>query len=676
MSTTTLMPDDRRSLMLRLSFMQYFIAVLFAALAISFWIFQIAHYEKFREMARENHLRRLPLPAPRGVLLDRNGVVLVQNQNTFNIALVREQTKDLEQTLHALSRATGADEAEMREIVNRRRRDPSYRPIVLIENATVEQVIAAWTRRLRAPRHHLSGSAHAPVSSQRDGGAPVRVCQRGHRSAAQAGRLQGRRVRGDHRAGRRRAGLQPAADGDRGQQGRDRQQPWPGDRRSQNPELRSQGRAAPAADDRRRRAARRGRRLQALRLQRRRRLPRSAQRRGARARQRAGLRPQHLRDRHRPRDLDLAQRDKLKPMSNRALQGIYSPGPPSRSPWRPPRSRKGSSRRTSASIAPAARASTDGTSSAGSPAGTAAIDMRHAMEQSCNVYYYTLGNMLGVDRIHKWASALGLGERSGIELPNELKGLVPSTQWKRDVKGEKWYAGETISVAIGQGQVSVTPLSMAVMMMTVANGGTRYTPHVLKAVDEGQGWTAVPAPAPKSVVKMKPETVSARSRRPLAGRQRGRHRRPRADRGEGRVGQDRDRAGNLADRRQDGARQDGRPPPRLVRVFCAPGQPADRRRGVRRARGARIERRADREVRDGNLLREARGAADAVTERSPRDRPGGGGRRSRDRPGPRARAACRRRPGEAGTPRCSNDACSSTSTGSCSAPCCCSAASA
>ena len=114
--------------------------------------------------------------------------------------------------------------------------------------------------------------------------------------------------------------------------------------------------------------------------------------------------------------------------------------------------------------------------------------MRHAIEQSCNVYFYTLGNMLGVDRIHKWASALGLGERSGIDLPNELKGLVPSTEWKRDVKGEKWYAGETISVAIGQGQVSVTPLSLAVMMMTVANGGTRYTPHVLKAVDEGQGW--------------------------------------------------------------------------------------------------------------------------------------------------------------------------------------------
>jgi penicillin-binding protein 2 len=76
---------------------------------------------------------------------------------------------------------------------------------------------------------------------------------------------------------------------------------------------------------------------------------------------------------------------------------------------------------------------------------------------------------------------------------------------------EKWYPGETISVAIGQGQVNVTPLSLAVMMMTVANGGTRYTPHLVKAVDEGggKGWEPVTPPPPKSTVKMKDATVEA-----------------------------------------------------------------------------------------------------------------------------------------------------------------------
>src|SRR3954471_21208095 len=134
-SSPTLLPDDRRSLTLRLTVLQYIVAGLFAALAVGFWIFQIAQHDKFAEMAEENHLRRLPLPAPRGVLFDRNGKVLVDNQTTGNIALVREQTKNLDQTLHTLALATGADEAVMRETVNRRRREPSYRPIVLIDNA-------------------------------------------------------------------------------------------------------------------------------------------------------------------------------------------------------------------------------------------------------------------------------------------------------------------------------------------------------------------------------------------------------------------------------------------------------------------------------------------------------------------------------------------------------------
>src|SRR4030095_5173203 len=98
MSSTPLMPDDRRSLTQRLNVLQYVIAIAFAALAIGFWIFQVAQHEKFREMAEENHLRRLPLPAPRGVLLDRDGKVLVDNRNSFNIALVREQTRSLDPT--------------------------------------------------------------------------------------------------------------------------------------------------------------------------------------------------------------------------------------------------------------------------------------------------------------------------------------------------------------------------------------------------------------------------------------------------------------------------------------------------------------------------------------------------------------------------------------------------
>ncbi|MBI4484526.1 MAG: penicillin-binding protein 2, partial [Acidobacteria bacterium] len=132
-----------------------------------------------------------------------------------------------------------------------------------------------------------------------------------------------------------------------------------------------------------------------------------------------------------------------------------------------------------------------------------------AIEQSCNVYFYTIGNMTGIDKIHKWATALGLGEKSGIDLPNEVQGLVPSPEWKERYRGEKWYAGETVSVSIGQGAVSVTPVSMAVYAASLANGGTRVTPRLLKAADDGSGWKPQPPPPPPSKLPVDPQRFQA-----------------------------------------------------------------------------------------------------------------------------------------------------------------------
>ena len=141
---------------------------------------------------------------------------------------------------------------------------------------------------------------------------------------------------------------------------------------------------------------------------------------------------------------------------------------------------------------------------------TARSTCEHAIEQSCNVYFYTLGNLVGIDKISKWAKLLGLGEKSGIDLPNEVQGIIPSPEWKKATTGEKWYAGETISVSIGQGQVSVTPVSMAVYISTIANGGTRYVPHLVRARGRGQrAGKCVPAPEPRSKVEFKPETIEA-----------------------------------------------------------------------------------------------------------------------------------------------------------------------
>ena len=203
--------------------------------------------------------------------------------------------------------------------------------------------------------------------------------------------------------------------------------------------------------------------------------------------------------------------DKLRPLQNRALQGRYSPGSTFKIVVATAALEEGIATPDFRVYCPGGATFFGRYFQCHLKGGHGSVDMRHAIEKSCNVYFYTLGNMLGIDRIAKWATALGLGDKTGIDIPNEIQSIMPSTEWKRARFGEKWYAGETISVAIGQGAVATTPLSLATMMMTVANGGTRFTPHVLKAVDEGQGqgWKPVPPPPPQSTVKMKNSTVSA-----------------------------------------------------------------------------------------------------------------------------------------------------------------------
>jgi penicillin-binding protein 2 len=504
-----MMPDDRRSLTVRLSVLQYLVAVAFGGLAVGFWIFQIAQHDRFAEMAENNHVRKLPLPAPRGVLFDRDGKVLVENQNSFNIALVREQTRDLDQTLHTVAAATGASESQLRDTVSRRRREPSYRPIVLIENATLEQVIA-----VRARQWELPGIIYQEVPTRRYPTSEMAAHLFGYVGEVtenQLTRPEYEGVESGSIVGQ--AGVEQAFN--RVLMGKD------GDKYVV---VNSTGREISEVPEQSRTPIE-GRRVQLT-------IDADIQRAIEEGFHENGYNGAAvLLDPNNGEVLALVSlpaydpnnfavgidratwaslnSDKLKPLQNRALQGRYSPG----STFKIAVATAALEERV---ITPDFKVHcTGGATFYGryfqcwKKGGHGTIDLRHAIEQSCNVYFYTVGNMVGVDRMHKWATALGLGEKVGIDLPNEVTGLVPSTQWKATTREKKWYSGETISVSIGQGQVSVTPLSMAVMAMTTANGGTRYTPHVLKAVDEGRGWTPVPPAPPKQVLHLNPETIKA-----------------------------------------------------------------------------------------------------------------------------------------------------------------------
>jgi penicillin-binding protein 2 len=107
-----------------------------------------------------------------------------------------------------------------------------------------------------------------------------------------------------------------------------------------------------------------------------------------------------------------------------------------------------------------------------------AVNIHSAIRESCDVFFYTLGKMLGIEKIDYFAKGLGLGARTGIDLPSEAPGLVPSPEWVQRNFKHKWYAGETISVAIGQGADLVTPLQVANTIGGIAMGGVFHRPHV------------------------------------------------------------------------------------------------------------------------------------------------------------------------------------------------------
>jgi penicillin-binding protein 2 len=179
--------------------------------------------------------------------------------------------------------------------------------------------------------------------------------------------------------------------------------------------------------------------------------------------------------------------DPLRPLNNRVIQGQYPPGSTFKVMMAAAAVEKGV-------ISPSTRFSCSGGLPFGrrvfrcwKRGGHGSVDLQQAIAQSCDVYFYQVGQRLGIDAIAEYARRFGLGAPLGIALDHEAPGLIPDSAWKKERLGVQWYAGETLSVVIGQGYVTATPLQMAVAAATVANGGIVYRPHIVKQVlsDEG-----------------------------------------------------------------------------------------------------------------------------------------------------------------------------------------------
>ncbi len=190
--------------------------------------------------------------------------------------------------------------------------------------------------------------------------------------------------------------------------------------------------------------------------------------------------------------------DKKKPMLNRALQSQYPPGSTFKIITATAALEEGV-------IEPDQKINCTGgigygrwTFGCWKKGGHGPTDFRKALVESCDTYFYEVGRRLGIDKIHKYAVELGLGKETGLNLMiKERPGLIPSTEWKRQKRGQPWYLGETYNAAIGQGYVAATPIQMAKMMATFSSGGNIYPLTLLKGGSK-----------PAGHIDIKPETIS------------------------------------------------------------------------------------------------------------------------------------------------------------------------
>jgi penicillin-binding protein 2 len=502
--------EHRRGFETRIGVLRIGAILCFAALALGFWILQVVQHTKYEAWADKNYLRTISLRAPRGVLFDRNGRVLVENRDDYTIVLLRERTANLNQAIARLAEAVGWPEERVREPIQAAvaRREPAFRPVLVVDHATMPQVASVRARQLELPEVEV-----------------LQVPTRQYPDESLAAHVFGYvgQIRDDQVGKTEYAGLEPGAIV--GQAGVEREYngELKGDDGRSNVVVNSVGRRVqiqPLGQE----DPREGERMQLT-------IDYDMQKAledGFRA---AGFNgAAAFLDPNSGEILALTSLpgydpnafatgidrtawagligDPLNPMSNRLIQGKYAPG----SVFKIVTAIAGLGTHA---ITPDFKVSCNG---GGTFYGRffqclrshGVVDLRHAIEQSCNTFFYTVGSKLSIDTIHDYAKRLGLVGKTGIDLPGEVDSFVGSSEWKQREYRQPWYPGETISVSIGQGAVSVTPIALATMISTVANGGTLVTPHLVRARDaDGTGWKPVQMPAPRAKVELSQEDLQA-----------------------------------------------------------------------------------------------------------------------------------------------------------------------
>jgi len=469
--------NDNRLPQERLAAASYVIVGMITLLLLGFWKLQVIDSDKYGQMAERNRVRSIPIIAPRGRMLDRDGRVLVDNYPSFSVLLLRDDIAAVEKSLPAIADGLGLQLDDLKEQLANSSELPKFQPIVIKPEATPADVAFIESHRADIPllemlmvhrRRYLPGGFMAHAS-----GYVGEVSEKQIEDSN--GRLRPGDIAGKSGLEREYNDLLVGTDGMRrvivnsvGKEvGRlSQQEAIPGKQIQLTIDYDLQEVAEEGLGDKK----------------------------GAVV----ALNPQTgevlaFASHPAPDPNDFAVRiskeewqklneDPGKPLLNRVTQAQLAPGSVFKIIMAtamleskvPPENFTAFCPGYGIFYGQMHRCWVYGKGSHGQ------VNLHEAIVKSCDVFFYNVGMRMGIDRIAKYAKMLGLGSKTGIDLPSEESGLVPSEDWVERVYHHKWYPGSTISVSIGQGSVMVTPLQVAYVIGGIASGGDFKEPHLMK----------------------------------------------------------------------------------------------------------------------------------------------------------------------------------------------------
>ncbi|MGZ5121195.1 MAG: penicillin-binding protein 2 [Burkholderiales bacterium] len=494
---------------LRLGIATMFVIVMFALLFVRFMYLQIVMHDHYHTLAEANRISILPIVPNRGIIVDRNGVVLAHNYSAYTLEVTPSKVEDLESTIEEIStlvEITPRDRRRFKKLLEESKR---FESLSIRTRLTDEEIARFAANRYRFPgidvrarlfRQYPQGELFSHVI-----GHIGRINQKDLEKLENEGRDSN--YRGTDYIGK--TGLEYTYEDQlHGTTGVEQVEVDSGGRA-----VRSLSRTSPISGSNL--VLKLDARLQEV-------VYRAfGDRRGALVAiepetggilafvSKPGFDPNLFVDGIDPQNWNELNTSPDKPMVNRALAGTYPPG----STFKP---FMALAALTYGKRTPGQAISDPGFYNFGGhhfrddkPGGHGLVDMYKSIVVSCDTYYYQLANDLGIDAISRFMGQLGFGTRTGIDLAGESAGVLPSQEWKMRRFKQKWYAGETISIGIGQGYNSYTPLQLALATATVANNGIMFRPHIVNYVEEVHSrQRSLIEPKPIRDLNLKPEHVA------------------------------------------------------------------------------------------------------------------------------------------------------------------------